>query len=99
MLNRRLPEITARTVSSRAPFEDVPPRNGLIELTRVETFLGAACLRRISGHARVRGKYRGVLYYVPKQLSARPDQKIPLLAFRPEVRISSQTGILSLSNR
>jgi hypothetical protein len=43
VLNRRLPEITARPVLSIAPFEAVHPCDGPTNLARVETFPGAAC--------------------------------------------------------
>jgi hypothetical protein len=53
VLNRRLPEITARAVSSIAPLKIAHPRDEPIDLRRVETFAGAACFRRIYDQARV----------------------------------------------
>jgi hypothetical protein len=44
VLNRRLPRITARDVLSIVLFEIIHPRDGPINLSRVETFPGAACL-------------------------------------------------------
>jgi hypothetical protein len=46
VLNRQLPEITARDVLPHRPVEIVCPREVPTNLTRVETFAGAACLRR-----------------------------------------------------
>src|ERR1700751_2869113 len=35
------------------------PRDGATDLTRVETFPGAACLRKICGHTRLRSQIAG----------------------------------------
>jgi hypothetical protein len=46
VLNRRLPETTARAVLFIIPFEDCSTRDVSTNLTRCKTFPGAACLKR-----------------------------------------------------
>jgi hypothetical protein len=86
MLNRQLPEITARPVSSIAPFEDRSPRDEPIDLTRVETFPGAACLRRVSGHPRVEANIAG--WPIMFQSGSPPGRPIPSRSFAAETPIS-----------
>lgn len=59
VLNRRLPETTARVVLSIVAFGGACLREEPTNLTCVETFPGAACLSEISGHARAETNIAG----------------------------------------
>ena len=57
VLNRRLPETTARDVLPSVPFGNLHPLEAPFTLRRVKTFVGAACLTQFP------------VFHAPRQIS------------------------------
>jgi hypothetical protein len=76
--NKRLPRITQRNSS---PTASVPCGKGTtgIELPRVETFPGAACLRLPSAALRFSKEFVGFLSHMPKRLPSNRTPRTPEL--------------------
>jgi hypothetical protein len=70
VLNKRLPGITARDVLSIGS-EIVHPLKAPTDLTRVETFPGAACLTRLAVMQRTEANIVGCFWCDPKRPARR----------------------------